>query len=192
MPSALQPGQPIIGKTPVEFIGRGGGGPLPEQRISQRFDSERGNAVEIVATRIVPAARKLIETPGANAIQRAFDATPELHGGQPVTTRSGRHGGVVDGATPSTNDGRGFARNFSGERRGDAFGHLLSRKERVIGIVVLPLAISARELDIPCLQPLRESRPRSPLAHGRTPRTHRACRSGCGRRSDHRRSTCRP
>jgi hypothetical protein len=68
-PERAHPRQALVRKRPVILLRRSGGGPLPEQRISQRSNSERSNPFEIVATRVVTVQRKLIEACATHAIQ---------------------------------------------------------------------------------------------------------------------------
>src|SRR4051812_25026488 len=83
-----QLGQPLVGKAPVVVTRDRRGGPLPEQRISQRRYSERGDARQVVASRVMPRTFQLIESPRPDTIDRAFDAAPELHAD--IRSRSSR------------------------------------------------------------------------------------------------------
>src|SRR5688572_22734343 len=58
-----------------EPIGRS---PLPEDRIAQRADAERRNAVQIVEPRRVTVALQLTVVLVAQAVYRALDAGPHL------------------------------------------------------------------------------------------------------------------
>ena len=57
------------------------GDPLPQGRIAQRPDAQRGHRIEVIQPRVVSASGELIEKSIAHPIDRAFKAAPELDGG---------------------------------------------------------------------------------------------------------------
>jgi hypothetical protein len=65
-----------VGTRPVGRGGAARSGVFPQHRIAQGAQAERCEAREIVGAAMVPAAVELGEVPVADAVDRAFDATP--------------------------------------------------------------------------------------------------------------------
>ncbi len=73
-----QPPESGIGPRPVGGLG---GVAFPEHRVANRPHSQRGEAVEILGTRIVARQRHLVEITVANSIDRAFQPRPDFGAG---------------------------------------------------------------------------------------------------------------
>ena len=84
----------LVGPGPVRPVEAGGRGALPEHRIADRADAERGEALKVIVARAVAAALELREVAVANPIDGALDAAPQLDRAHAARQRPASRRGV--------------------------------------------------------------------------------------------------
>jgi len=68
----------IVGESPIPFFRPLRSGSFPEDGVSKRFDPKFGDAVEVIQPAEVPAFLELIVKAVADAVDRAFQTSPEF------------------------------------------------------------------------------------------------------------------
>jgi hypothetical protein len=73
-----QPSEPIVGPPPVDAIDAMRCQTLPQHRIAQRADAERGEQLQVLEPAVVARPHQLIEPAATDAVDRTLDAAPHL------------------------------------------------------------------------------------------------------------------
>ncbi len=73
-----KPFQPLVRPSPIGRLKPVGCHPLPKHGVTDRLETEFGEAVQVRQSIVVAAQAALVEVPVARAVYRAFDTTPEL------------------------------------------------------------------------------------------------------------------
>jgi hypothetical protein len=79
-----QPAEPLVAPPPVDLVDAVRAETLPQHRVSQRANAERGEQLEVLRPAIVTRADQLIEPAIRHAVDRAFDTAPHLERGAGV------------------------------------------------------------------------------------------------------------
>jgi hypothetical protein len=86
------PFEPLVGPAPVRACGAVRLDPLPEHRIADRAQTERGEPVEVVQPVVMAVQPGLVDDLGADPRHRALDTTPHLERGAVGVSRTLRDG----------------------------------------------------------------------------------------------------
>ncbi len=79
-PEFGEPAQPFVGEAPVAAVRVVRRHRLPQDRIAQRADAERGDAIEILDAVPVAGLGELVAIVVADADHGTFEPAPKLHG----------------------------------------------------------------------------------------------------------------